>query len=91
MHYSVFALPDTETDTETDKKMVCVELCVCGVGVGVHTAQRPTPTQVPVGFCTDFINISVGLCFGVWQCERTIKATFTDQQCFELLSDFFGL
>ena len=59
--------------------------------MGVHTAQRPTPTQVPVGFCTDFINISVGLCFGVWQCERTIKATCTDQQCFELLSDFFGL
>ena len=67
-------------------------MCV-GWGGEIHTAQRLTPTQVPVGFCTDFINNSVGLCLGVCQCERTIKATCTDQQCFELdlLSDFFGL
>ena len=58
---------------------------------GVHTAQRLTPTRVPVGFCTDFIDICVGLDFGVWQSERTIKATCTDQQCFELLSCLFGL
>ena len=42
---------------------------ICG---GVRTAQRQTPTQSPIGFCSHFIAISVGL--NVMQCECTIKA-----------------
>ena len=45
----------------------CIDLC------GVHTAQRQIPTQIPIGFCSDCIGIFAGLCFGVWQCECTIK------------------
>ena len=49
-------------------KMVGLELCE-----SVHTVQRQKSTQIPIGFCTHFIGICVGLCLGVVQCECTIR------------------
>ena len=50
-----FTLPDIETDKETDKKMASTELCR-----GVCTAQRQTPTQIPIGFCPNLmVSVSV--------------------------------
>ena len=37
--------------------MGCIELCG-----GVHTAQRQTPTQIPIGFC---VNLSVSVSVSV--------------------------
>ena len=39
--------------------MGCVELCL-----GIHTAQRQTPTQIPVVFCANlevFVSVSVSV------------------------------
>ena len=39
----------------------------CG---GVYNVQRQIPTEIPIGLCTHFIGICLGL--GVGQCECTI-------------------
>ena len=43
------------------KKMGCLELCG-----GIHTAQRQTPTQIPVGFCANLVvSVSVSVSVSV--------------------------
>ena len=43
----------------------------------VHTAQRQVPTQIPTGFCTHFIGLS--LCIGYFQCQPTIRLKRTSR------------
>ena len=81
--YYTSVMECSHCSTQTPIKMDCTELCG-----GVHTAPRQQCHWVLL----QFIGLSIGVCVGVGQCERTMSIDRTVRWCLRLSKtrDLFG-